>query len=128
MSILEQHQHALAELAKWKLRELELRNKLIGSLPEEFIPDVGKSKTTRTEKLKVSVRRPLNITVNQKEVEGVMSQLDNETAVSVLPARYSLNKRVYSDLSESDKRIIEECLTEKEGQTAISYEEISDED
>lgn len=54
MSILKQHQNAVTQLARWKKEELELRDQLIGTLPDSYIPEVGSSKTTNTDNYKVT--------------------------------------------------------------------------
>ena len=127
MSILKQHQNAVTQLARWKKEELELRDQLIGTLPDSYIPEVGSSKTTNTDNYKVTVKRPLNTTIDSKKVGGVMDSLDGETINNVFNTKYSLNKKGFNLLGDKDRNIVEECLVEKEGQPTISYKVIDDE-
>ena len=105
MSILKQHQNAVTQLARWKKEELELRDQLIGTLPDSYIPEVGSSKTTNTDNYKVTVKRPLNTTIDSKKLGGVMDSLDGETINNVFNTKYSLNKKGFNLLGDKDRNI-----------------------
>lgn len=118
-----EYQDAKVALEVAKDKEKQLRDEIVSSLDSNAKNIVGTTKYDVSDDLgncivKVVVRETITCD-NASEVENIKGSINNELFENLFRKTYSLNKKLYDELDESTKIIVDSIITKKNGLPSI---------